>query len=93
MANISLGKVKTKQQFFVANVIQSGILGMDFLQQHGGILDFKNGFLMFENGKVKLLQDSNELNLRCCKVISYKDWYPLNRITVAVTEKYVCSYR
>ena len=51
VVNLALGKVRTKHTVYVTTIVNSGILGIDFLQSHGGILDLQNGYLQFDPPK------------------------------------------
>lgn len=68
VVNLALGKVRTKHTIYVANIVNSGILGIDFLKGHGGILDLHNGYLQFGSEYVKLLHEDQLAMTKCCKV-------------------------
>ncbi|KAJ8032728.1 Retroviral-like aspartic protease 1 [Holothuria leucospilota] len=68
VVNLALGKVRTKHTIYVANIVNSGILGIDFLKGYGGILDLHNGYLQFGSEYVKLLHEDQLAMTKCCKV-------------------------
>ena len=62
---IKIGKQKLKHTIVIADCVDSGILGLDFLVEHGGQIDLKSG-------SVKLCGTSVPLNWQkqqtCCRV-------------------------
>ncbi|CAC5397561.1 unnamed protein product [Mytilus coruscus] len=70
--DIKVGIHVFTQQVVIADIPQSGILGVDFLDKFGAQIDFKKKIIQIDGNVFHLFSDTRKL---CCKVSLSKDTY------------------
>ncbi|CAG2237118.1 unnamed protein product [Mytilus edulis] len=70
--DIKVGVHVFTQQVVVADIPESGILGVDFLDKFGAQMDFKKKIIYIDGNAFHLSSDTRKL---CCKVSLSKDTY------------------
>ncbi len=66
LVNITIGNKTNRHQCIIADVANDGLLGLDFLKEHGMILDFANGKITCQ-GEVIVARSREGIN-RVCRV-------------------------
>ena len=63
---VRFGKLHRRHLILVAPIMQAGILGMDFLVSHGGVLDISRYKLKFDTQEIPIFSES--IPFTCCRV-------------------------
>ena len=75
---VKVGKQRLKHPVIVADCLDSGILGLDFLSEHGGQIDLKSGTVKIRGVNIPLYRQRATKLLQNCRGRdgSRKSWTP-----------------
>ena len=62
---LKIGKQKVKHTVIIADCVDSGILGLDFLTKHGGQINLQSGIVRVNNVEITLIWQNQQS--RCCR--------------------------
>ena len=66
---LSIGTLQVQHEMWVVDITDDCILGTDFLQPHGCLVDFRDGKLLVGDEEIPFMKSRSQSDKSCCRVL------------------------